>query len=490
MKKYIYIFLASCFPFFGAKAQIGTSIGFFENLPQRVYANPALVPNQKINVGLPFLSATFVEHGNNWFDPDNTLRVGQDGVATLDVEAILAEIDDAAEVRQRNYNELFHLGFFVGKEMNSYVHIRVTERIAFGLAIPEDMIKLAYYGNASTQVFDENTADFSPFDVSLNHYREYAVGFGTKIGDRFRVGGTLKYLYGMENVQTEVDGLKLRTDPRTYDLSSSGSLAVRTSGIYGLVEDDAESNQDDIRNYLIGLDNNGFGFDLGITARFFDHLEVQVSALNLGWITWRSDVATYTIDDAAYLYSGVDLTNVLFEDGGFDDNLETQLDSLVDDLEDKFVPEREVEAYTAALDGIMRYAAAYDFEELINLKGSAWLSFAHGIQKGFPENVLGIGYTHRVGNWFEVNLNMNSRNMRSPALGAGMTIKGGPLQVYVLVNNFQLGEYTQFTMEDDDGSTSSFFYPNNPTSLVANVGVNFVFGERKEDRAQPRMISD
>lgn len=489
MRKGIDILVFCCLLSSACYSQISSSLGFFENLPQKVYANPALAPTQKINVGLPLLSGTFVEHGNNWFDPNKSLTIDENGTATINTEAILDKIDESAQVRQRQYNELFHVGVFIGEKMNSYLHLRATERVNFGFAIPEDMIKLAFYGNAATEKFDASTADFSSLNLSLIHYREYSLGFGTQINDWLRAGVTVKYLYGMEHVETEMNQLKLRTDPVTYDLSSSGSLDLRTSGIYGLLEDDAESNQENISNYLFGMNNSGLGFDLGVTAQLFDNLEVQVSALDIGWINWRSDIATYSIDDASYLYSGLDLTDILFDEENFDENFESELDSIVDELESRFVPDRETESYSTSLNGVMRYGAAYDFEEFINLKGSAWLSFTHGLETGFSENLLGIGYTHRVGNWLEANINLNGRNMRSFALGAGLVLKGGPVQLYLLVNNYRIGEYTSITVEQDANSNSRFFYPSNPSSLIANFGLNFIVGEKRETSG-PRSFMD
>ena len=469
-------------------AQVGTSIGFFENLPQRVYANPALAPNANWNIGVPALSGTYLEHGNNWFNPDEILSIDQNGSATLNAESILNEIDETANIGQSLYNEIIHVGFYLGKSRKNYIHFRAAERTSFMLSIPRDLLKLGVYGNARTELFENSTADFSDLNLSLNHYREYAIGFGREINEWLRAGITAKYLYGMENIETEIDNFSLRTNPQTYDLSTNGRMDLRTSGLYGLIEDDAVSNFEDIPNYIYGLNNNGFGLDLGVTGVFFQDLEIQVSALDIGWIKWRSDVASYSVDDASYLYTGVDLTGILFDEENFDENLEAELDSIADDLEELFLPDRETDSYTTTLEGRMRYAAAYDFENLIGLKGSVWASFSHSLKNGLSRNVLGLGYTHRFGNWSEVTLNLNGRNMESFSMGAGFAANAGPIQLYVLLNNLFSTQYTQIVIEDDNGGSSNIFYPSDPRNIRANFGLNVLLGRKKKAMESTPMI--
>src|SRR5690606_41590936 len=54
-------------------SQQSGQLGAFDFLPQSVYANPALRPIGRVNIGIPGLSQIHFNHGNNWFKPGDNL---------------------------------------------------------------------------------------------------------------------------------------------------------------------------------------------------------------------------------------------------------------------------------------------------------------------------------------------------------------------------------------------------------------------------------
>lgn len=457
----------------GLMAQMSGQIGAFDLLPQRVYANPALMPQSKINVAIPALGNIYFESDNNWIRPRSYVAEDVSGSNVLSAESILANIDDAAVTGFSAGVELFFAGFRFG---NSHVHLRASERVQMRMSLPGDIFRLAVYGNTGDYDFEANTANFSGLSLDAIHFREYAVGFGTEINYKLNFGAVFKYLYGMEVIQTTESSLRLRTDPDTYVLSSSGSYAVNTSGIYSLVSD--EGDDVSAQAYLFGKDNTGFGFDLGATYRPIEKLELQVSAHDIGFIRWRQDIANYRSEDATFLFDGVDLTEFLFqEDADFSEEFENEADSLLNELEEVYSFERTEEEFSTGLNGYLRYGAAYTFFESEQHAGKGWVNVVHGLGESMIPFQASMGYNQRLWNAIQAGLHISKRADLPLTLGGGLSLNAGPFQIYALVENLKVARVSKVTVidQEDPNNTTELFLPAAPMDLRLHVGVNLTF---------------
>ncbi len=462
-------------------AQQSGQIGAFDFLPQSIYANPALRPQGSLNIGIPALSNIHMEHGNNWFKPNELFRSDASGNSSVNVETILSGVNGTAITTQGLGIELLHVGLRIKKH---YFHLRAAERVQFEMAIPEDIFRLAVYGNASANQFEDNTADFSSLELNGIHYREYGIGYNYALNEKWSLGLTAKYLYGMERIQTEESSLRLRTDPLTYELQSSGSFIVNTAGIYGSLTDGEEGIQDDAAQYGFGLKNFGFGADLGAVYRPTERLQFELSANDLGFIKWRSDVARYGTDDASFAYGGVDLTEFIFITGSeFNDALQSELDSLLDDLENTYEFERTEEAFSTALNGYLRYGGSYELYANGYSSGRAWGNIIHGLGKSTVPFSYSLGYNQKVWKVVQAGVHYTKRADFSGALGAGLSLNAGFFQIYALAENFRFASLTRLTITDSDkpDESSEIVYFSNPNDIRVSVGVNLTFGMNKTD---------
>lgn len=461
-------------------------VGVFDLLPQSVYANPALRPQAKINIGLPGLSQVYFDHGNNWFKPGEYINTDGNGAATIDAEQILNNIDESAYLGQNVSFELIHFGYRFGKH---YIHARAAERAQVGLTLPKDLFNLAVYGNVGEHEFDDNTVNLSGLGIDGIHYREYAIGYNYQLNEKWSFGIAAKYLYGMERIQTEQSTLKMRTDPVTYDLQTSGSLLINTAGIYGAVNGDEDGIQNNLNSYLLGLKNTGLGADVGVVYRPIEKLQVEFSANDIGFINWKTDVANYGTEDASFAYQGIDLTEFIFTEGqDFSDAFQSELDSLLDDLENTYNFERTEEAFTTSLNGYFRYAASYEVLSKDKFVGKAWASVYHGIGQSEVPFSFSIGYNQKLWKAIQADIHYTKRSQFSGAIGAGLSLNAGPFQVYCLAENLRFSNYTKVTIIDKDNpdDKSSFVYFTNPQDVRVNVGINLTFGMKKEDKPKGR----
>ncbi len=360
-----------------------------------------------------------------------------------------------------------------------------SERVQIGLTLPKDLFYLAVYGNAGEHEFDDNTVNLSGLSLDAIHFREYAIGYNYQLNEKWSFGFTGKYLYGMERIQTEQSTLKMRTDPVTYDLQTSGSLLINTSGIYGSVNGEDEGIHNNLSSYLLGLKNTGFGADIGAVYRPIEKLQLEFSANDIGFIKWKSDVANYGTDDANFAYNGIDLTEFIFTEGqSFSDSFQDKLDTLLDDLEDTYNFERTDEAFTTSLNGYFRYAASYEVLSKEKFTGKAWASFYHGIGQSEVPFSLSIGYNQKLWKAIQADIHFSKRAGFSGTIGAGLSLNAGPFQIYCLAENLRFTNYTSVTIVDKNNpdDQTKLIYFTNPQDVRVNVGINLTFGMKKDDK--------
>ncbi len=467
------------------KAQFSGQVSEYDFLPQRVYANPALRPSGKLNIGFPGLSNIHLEHHNNWFRPSRILQSDANGNATLDAVQILAGIDKAATTSAGFGMEILHVGLRMKKH---YVHVRVAERSQFEISLPRDIFVLGVYGNVGHNEFDNNTADFGGLNINGIHFREYAAGYNYQWNDQLSLGLTAKYLYGMERVFTRESSLQLRTDPNTYALETSGAFLVNTAGIYGTFTDDEDGIHNDVSKYLFGLNNHGMAFDFGGVYEPIKKLKIQVSAHDLGFIRWRSDVATYGTTDASFAFNGIDLTDFIFQTGNeYDEALDAEVQQLLDDLENAYNFERTTESFRTGLNGFFRYGASYELYRNESFRGSVWTNLHHGVGQSLIPTRFALGYNQTLWRVLQGGVHYSKQSGSQGFLGAGLSVQAGFFQLYCMVENLRFLQLTQINLidSDDNDKRTELIYPSNASDIRLQFGMNFVFGRKTTQESRP-----
>ncbi len=471
-----------------SQAQFSGQISEYDDLPQRVYANPALRPSGHINIGIPALSNIQFEHANNWFRPSTYINSDANGTATIDAGKMLETIGDAAQTGLGLNLELLHVGLRFKKH---YFHFRAAERIQFDLTLPRDIFALAAYGNINNSEFENNTADLSGLGVNGIHFREYSLGYNYEMNEQWSFGATAKYLYGMERIYTAESSLQLRTDPNTYALQTSGAFVLNTSGIYGSTTEGETGIHDDLGNYITGLKNRGLGIDLGVVYRPIEKLEIQISGHDIGFIRWREDIANYGTTDASFAYDGIDLTEFIFLEGSdFNNAFDAELERLTDELESTYNFERTTESFRTPLNGFLRYGASYDLYETEKHSGSAWVNLHHRIGKSVIPTRLAFGYSQKLWGALQGGVHYSKQFGNSGFLGCGLSANLGAFQIFGMVENLRFTRFTRITLIDGDDpeQTTEITFPSNGGDIRVQFGLNLTFGRKKSDQVARPMI--
>ena len=161
--------------------------------------------------------------------------------------------------------------------------------------------------------------DISGQKLDINAYGEVGLGYARQINNRLTVGGKVKVLLGIGNMNLKINNVmmnaKLPSDARISQLQDPNYLSgLDAAGITKLkseiesyhanlnVDAHLESSfkglelvQEDGQDYIsdfdfdsgkLGIAGYGFGIDLGASYKIMDNLTVSASVLDLGFISW------------------------------------------------------------------------------------------------------------------------------------------------------------------------------------------------------------
>lgn len=430
------------------KAQEHLVLYNMETIPQRMYANPALLPFSNINIGLPVISNTYLSFSNSGFRYRDLIRRRSDDSLYIDPDFMISKLKDNNYLISHINTDLLSFSFRVKKNFFTF---NATEKVNFRFRYSKDLMTFLWKGNGGSV---GETLNFN-LGLDATHYREYGLGYAREMNDKLTVGGKLKYLYGMENIWTERSDVSLTTDPLYFALTAGSDIRVNTAGLDSAAAEDI----DNVSSYLFKRKNVGGAVDLGGVYKVTDKIKVSASLLDIGFINWKSNVKNYVSTDpnATFTYHGIKLGDFVNDSS----NVEDAFESTIDSLADKFSIDSRVETYKTWLPPQMYIGGNYYINDLNN--AGIVLYGTRYDKKFFPG--VSLSYNTRVGRWLGASVAYSIYNRSYSNIGAGLSLNAGPVQFYVLSNNV-LGA----------------FLPQGAKNLHLQFLLNLTFGRKKFDK--------
>lgn len=455
----IVAFVCLCSEFLRGQDANGTAY-FLPNLPQRVRLNPAYQPEYKVWVGLPALSGISVNYMNSAFGIDDLLvKEGKDSLY-VDMDRMYKSL------RKRN---IIHFGneislLTVGVKINSwYATLDVTEKNDFVFRANKDLFSFLKRGNAP---YLGKTMDIGDLGLQLNAYEEFAFGLSKKINSKWTVGGRAKFLLGIANARMVNSKISIESteDASSMKLHSKQDIRISAPVTFEYEKDGEYINWDsfdaDVDDFsasmILNTKNPGFALDLGAEYQFNDKLKFYASIVDLGFIRWGADNYRFT-QNATFDWQGGDLSNSIKKD---DKSIDDVFDELIDSLKDNFRLREKQGAYTSMLRTQVYLGATYQVSKMVNVAGVAELTL---LDKTFYPSLTAsadvrllrnvsaaVSYSVMPGNYVNV--------------GAALTAKLGPVQLYASTDNVLGADYT---------STQS---------LNGRFGINLLFGHKDKKK--------
>lgn len=423
-------------------AQADRSMYFLPILPNARIVNPAIYPQYNFYIGVPFLSS--VKTGiENTFNYEDIFQKRGDSLY-LDREYLLSNLEDKNTVNLNFSEEILTFGF---KARKNYFHFRIADIINSNVTITKDLLRFGLYGNGSDYYMGK-TINLSGNAVNLTYYREFSLGFTRQINPKINAGINLKYLQGIANAYTKNLDVTIETDPNDFTITAKSNIVLHSS----LPGNDGN----DIKplDVFTNTGNSGFAIDLGGSYVIDEKFTASASLLNLGSINWKENLKTYKTENPSesFVFDGFDLNDFISDKEINQEKITSILDSIKDELGIIEVKE----SYRSKTPSTMILNLDY------NLTQKDQFGFIFGSQ--FLEKevwpTVSLGYTRK----FNRNLNLMLSYSASPQnyfnLGVGVAANLGPLQFYLINENFT----APFML-----SKASFY--------VLRFGVSLVFGK-------------
>ncbi|WP_147678226.1 DUF5723 family protein [Algibacter pacificus] len=318
----------------------------FSEIPQALMQNPGGKVTNDWYVGVPLLSQIHVDLGTTGstvydvFSDDNI-----DFNDKLRTAVSSMNPNDFYTVNQQL--EIFSGGVAVGNrfEKNEYLSFGLYQELDFMLYFPKDFATLALEGNKNNinQLFKANHLSGTADVLSVFH-----LGYNKKVNKKFTYGIRGKIYSSLANIHsTKNKGgfITTRGEDNYYDHEFDFGIAVQTSGIASLIDDDnvdVNDNIDTLKKRAFFGGNLGLGVDLGFTYQLNNQWSLDASVLDIGFISHTKDVENYVVN-GEFTYSGV---NPLFPEAEDGQTADDYWDTIEDDFEDTFIVDTTRTKYT------------------------------------------------------------------------------------------------------------------------------------------------
>jgi len=391
-------------------------------VPQRIFQNPAFIPEQKFFIGIPAFSGVQSGYANPFSYNDVIERDGYDSV-TFQVENFLGKLSKNDLLRLYSNLDVLSFGTSISKG-RFFFGFSVRERLSQHIMIPENLGNLLWYGNAYPGIFGRSV-NIAP-TVNFTAYDEWAASFsGYAMHRKMTWGGRLKYLSGRINATTTKSEFNVNTDTSTYQINMRSDFELQTSGVHNI---DRYMNQR--ISSLVFPGNNGLGMDLGLSYQFNDQIAVSASVLDVGFINWSANTMTLVSHNPGqeFYFDGLKLND-------FTDML-GNLDSFGKKLTDSILKLVKIDTiyggkYTTWLPVRYNLGGSYSINDHhhfnLLLNGISW---DHHF---YP--ALSVSYYYQLPRILGVMVSYNLFNNQYTNFGAGFSISAGPLQFYAISDN-------------------------------------------------------
>ncbi len=412
----------------------------FNAVPQSLHVNPAMPQQTKLWVGIPVLSGYSLHYHNDGFKLIDLFERGTDINANF--YNLLDRLSPENQIIISQSMDLLGIGFELGP--HGFITFGATQNVDYRMDYPADLLRLIFEGNDRQSQYNLNT-----FDYELISRTNFYVGYQHKLlNDKLTVGGRLKYIIGQQHAYVDRFNAAVSTDPNLDSLSIVTDIRVRTSGPAELID-----NSDDLDPFSLAFPgNSGFAVDLGANYKITKKLSASFSVLDIGSINWSDNNRDY-VSSGEFHFKGIeaDLS---------DDDIGNSYDNIVDSLEAAFdFKEQDGNSYSKALMSRIFLGVNYDFTP----KHSVGLLYHSRIWNGEAFHDYSLNYVGRLSRAFQFTTSYSIINGTYNNIGAGFDVKMGPVQIYMMTENF-LGV---------------MFYENLQTTSF-KFGINLTFYGKKE----------
>ncbi|MCT4613338.1 MAG: DUF5723 family protein [Marinifilaceae bacterium] len=452
---YICLFFLALFSTNLGAQEMNNTLYLMKNTPQSSSLNPAIQPECKVWFGFPGLSSIYLNYANSGFAYSDIIRKGtgeRKDSLVVDINKFHSALSSTNTISEAISANIFTLGIRA-KRMFFTLDVNIKEDARF--SFDKDMIGFLKNGNYEQRGAPSN---WGSLGINGSAYTEVGLGVSKKVNKNWSFGIRAKALLGLAgirtdnsnlSVQTSEDGssITVRSKQKIYISAPIEEVSYDEDGFVKDIEFDDDVDADTFK------DNKGFAIDLGAVYRPIEKAKFYVSILDIGSINWKNTTEIY--QDGTFKWEGGDWSNSVNDNEPNYKDVEDVMEDLVDSLKAKFKMADKKINYRANLPMKIYLGGTYDLSKKLNLgaisrteiyDGRAASSLTLSANSQFIKNIsTSVSYSI-------VNGSFNN-------LGFGLATKLGPLQFYVVSDNFMAA-----------------VKPKTARTLNARFGFNFLFG--------------
>lgn len=285
----------------GAFSQNKQLLYDFAELPQTLLLNPGANTSSKFYIGMPLLSGISFNFGSSGFSPRDIFE--DNNVSFNDkVSTVLQGLNNRDHLMLNSQIEVLNVGFRYKK--NTFFSFGFYQEIDGILYYPKDLITLATEGNAN---FLNKSFDFSQLNYNFDVTGVLHFGINKRINKKLTVGGRFKIYSSAANLRstnnsgtfTTIEGTNTIFTHRLENIN----LAIKTAGV---IENDEYIRTPNtyLKNSFFGS-NLGVGIDIGFTNKISRQLEISVSLLDIGFVSYKENIKNTTAQ-GNFAFEGLD----------------------------------------------------------------------------------------------------------------------------------------------------------------------------------------
>ena len=294
-----------------ANSQTRTSY-FVRNSTQSHNFNAAFVPDQGY-VGFPLLSGFDINMGSN-LGTKAILYPLDNGKTGLFLNNQVSSEQFLQNIRKNNYldmhfgYELINAGWFTGKD--SFWTLSIGAKADVETSLPREFFRLlkdGMYANPSTYCIEN-------FGFGAGIYGQIALGYSRGLDnlvEGLRVGGKVKFLVSMADVEMNVEKLDLTLGSDRWSAVSRATASVMGGGVAVGYDDHGYLNSINFDPSTLGVGGFGAAFDLGVEYVLsedtpVDGMRFSLSVTDLGFISYNKNRATVLSSNEEIAFEGFD----------------------------------------------------------------------------------------------------------------------------------------------------------------------------------------
>ena len=431
------------------RAQNNLTLYNMRPVPQRMAINPAFTPTCKWYFGTPALSSLDFSYNSRavgFNELSNALEPNGSNY-TIDITQLANVFSSGVSINSAYNHEWICFGFRLRKSMWSF---SINEKLKSRVLLPPDFFRLVFEGNGGDNVGDVFDLGFA---MDFIHTREFALGYSRSfIDDKLRIGGRIKYIAGINAIQTDRNDLFFETSESAFTYNVKSDLKFNTS----LMPIDLNTPLNPI---LLGnQQNSGFGIDVGANLKLNKKLSLSASIIDLGVVQWRDNLkSTFTKNPGVYHeYRGMDIQDFIGDSANQKKGFETFKDTLMEII----ALDSSSESFSTGLMGEFYVGGNLHITKNHNIGALMYGSFHK--KEFYP--ALTLSWNSQIGRVLALSASYTMYRESYVNLGFGAALKLGPEQFYITTDNV-IGSMT-----------------DNTRNLGVHFGWNHIFGKKKDKK--------